>query len=41
MIVRIEHHQRFIVTVSDGRRVEQFAFGHPEAAIAWVKTLRR
>lgn len=42
MIVRIEHrHQRFIVIVSDGRQVDRFEFGHPEAAVAWVRTLRR
>lgn len=32
---------RFILVVIDGGREEQFEFGHPEAAIAWLKTLRR
>lgn len=32
---------RFTLIVRDGGRVEHFEFGHPEAVIAWVRTLRQ
>jgi len=42
MTFTVRHYAgRFILTVSDGRRSECFEFGHPEAVVAWVRTVRR